>query len=44
MAYEVELKARLNQPEEIEAEAARLGRLEGETFKQIKMFPLRGSV
>lgn len=42
MAYEVELKARLNQPEEIEAEAARLGRFEGEIFKEDIYFRRRG--
>jgi predicted adenylyl cyclase CyaB len=42
MAYEVELKARLHQPEEIEARAAQLGPFAGETFKEDIYFRRRG--
>ncbi len=42
MAFEVELKARPNQPEEIEARAAQLGSFEGETFKEDIYFRRRG--
>lgn len=42
MAFEVELKARLSQPEAIEAKAAELGIFKGETFKEDIYFRRRG--
>lgn len=42
MAFEVEVKARLNQPEATEARAAALGRLAGESFKEDIYFRRRG--
>jgi predicted adenylyl cyclase CyaB len=42
MAFEVELKARLTQPEAIEARAAELGVLKGETLKEDIYFRRRG--
>ncbi|MCK6628243.1 MAG: class IV adenylate cyclase [Anaerolineae bacterium] len=42
MAFEVELKARLSQPQEIEAKAASLGVLKGETLKEDIYFRRRG--
>jgi predicted adenylyl cyclase CyaB len=42
MAYEVELKAHLNQPEEVEARAAQLGQFAGETLKEDIYFRRRG--
>lgn len=42
MAFEVELKGRLRQPEEIEAKAAQLGLFAGETSKEDIYFRRRG--
>lgn len=42
MPFEVEIKARLNQPEETEAKAAQLGVRKGETFKEDIYFRRRG--
>jgi adenylate cyclase class 2 len=42
MAFEVELKAWLRQPEAIEAKAAQLGAFKGETFKEDIYFRRRG--
>lgn len=42
MAFEVELKARLNQPEEAEIKAAQLGIFKGETLKEDVYFRRRG--
>lgn len=42
MAFEVELKAHLNQPEETEAKAAQLGVLKGETLKEDIYFRRQG--
>lgn len=42
MAFEVEIKARLSQPEVTEAAAARLGRLAGESLKEDIYFRRRG--
>lgn len=42
MTYEVELKARLNQPEELEVQVAALGSFTAETFKEDIYFRRRG--
>jgi len=42
MAFEVELKARLNQPDKIEERAAALGSFVGESFKEDIYFRRRG--